>query len=63
MANALNVNLEKGQTIELNDGRIVKAHGGFGMVSFTSGQALIVDLPDGSTERVSGYDLKRVVKD
>ena len=63
MANSLHVNLEKGQKIELNDGRIVEARGGFGMESFTSGQALMVKLPNGETELVSGYDLKRVVFD
>jgi hypothetical protein len=75
MANALNVNLKKGQKIELKDGRVVAAVSGFGMMSFTMGTALFVipanqlegllfdDMLIGQTERVSGYDIARVIGD
>ena len=62
MANSLNVNLDKGQTIELNDGRIVTVKGGFGMMSFTSGEALFIEDGNGTKDRVSGYDIKRLIK-
>lgn len=62
MANSLNVNLEKDQTIELNDGRVVCVKGGFGMMSFTSGKALFIEDGNGTKDRVSGYDIKRIVK-
>ena len=62
MANSLNVNLDKGQTIELNDGRIVTVKGGFGMMSFISGEALFIEDENGTKDRVSGYDIKRLIK-
>ena len=62
MANSLNVNLEKGQKVELQDGRIVTCVGGFGMMSFTSGQALMIKDKCGVAFRASGYDVKRLVE-
>ena len=63
MANSLNVNLDVGEIIELNDGRIVTVRGGFGMASFTTGQALLIEDANGNKGRVSGFDIKRLVKD
>ncbi len=63
MGNSLNVNLEKGQRIQLTDGRIVIAIGGFGMASYTSGTALIVKDQTGKTHRVSGHDIQAVLDD
>lgn len=62
MGNSLNANLDEGQIVELNDGRIVVCKGGFGMMSFTSGTALMVEDANGTKERVSGYDIKRLVE-
>ena len=63
MANSLNINLEKGQAIVLNNGDVVYCHSGFGMKSFTSGTALIVKDEKGMTRRISSYDIKRLVED
>ena len=62
MANSLGINLTKGQIVELNDGRIVSIRGGFGMTSFTMGTALMVADTNGVHFRVSGYDVKCLVK-
>ena len=62
MANSLNKNLNTGDRIELNDGRIVTCKGGFGAVSFTSGTALFIEHNNGKRERVSGYDIKHIVE-
>ena len=63
MANSLNQNLEIGQAVVLNSGEVVYCKGGFGLQSFTSGTCLIVKDEKGNTKRVSGYDVKRLVKD
>lgn len=75
MANALNIDLKKGQKVELKDGRIVAVVSGYGMASFTVGTALFVieadqlkgllfdDMLIGQTERVSGYDIVRVIEE
>ena len=63
MASSLNANLEKGQKVELKDGRIVTVKGGFGMMSFTSGEALFIEDECGVKFRVSGYDINRLIKE
>lgn len=62
MANSLNQNLERGQAVVLNNDEVVYCKGGFGMCSFTMGAALFVEDTKGKKFRVSGYDIKRLVK-
>jgi len=62
MANSLNISLEEGQAVVLDDGEIVYCKGGFGMKSFTRGTAIFVEDAKGKKFRISGYDIKRLVK-
>jgi len=66
--NSLSVNLEKGQKVVMQgDGdeasRTVTVHGGFGMVSFTSGTALMVSSASGERFRMDAMEIERVVSD
>ena len=62
MANALNLNLKQGEAVQLIDNRIVTCQGGFGMMKFTTGTALFVEDKAGNRFRVSGNDIKCLVK-
>lgn len=62
MANSLNLNLEQGEAVQLKNNQIVYCQGGFGMWSFTTGTALFVKDKEGNKFRVSGYDVKCLVK-
>lgn len=63
MANSLNLNLKKGEAVMLTNNQIVYCISGFGMMSFTMGTALLVKDKNGNEFRVSGYDVKCLVKD
>lgn len=65
--NSLGLNLEKGQKVVMQGSgpetqRTVTIDGGFGMVSFTSGTALIVRLPDGTTARMDAMEIEKVTE-
>ena len=66
--NSLSVNLEKGQKVVMHgDGdeasRTVTVHGGFGMVSFTTGTALMVKNAVGERFRMDAMEIEQVVSD
>lgn len=66
MANALNVNLEKGQKVILKNkyypgdeiARTFVCNGGFGMMNFTSGSAIFGTFLSGQEGRVEGYEIE-----
>lgn len=41
MANTLNLNLKQGEAVQLKNNQIVYCQSGFGMMSFTTGTALL----------------------
>lgn len=58
--NSMNTNL-KGKTVEMQDGTVGKVTGGFGAFHVTRGTVLFLDLPDGTSGRWDGMDVKRIV--
>ena len=70
MANSLDRNLKKGEKVVLKRKywkgteaeRTVEVLGGFGMQSFTMGNALFVKFPDGEKTRAEGYQIEKLAK-
>ena len=67
--NSLKINLEEGQKVVMQgDGnfteeqRTVTIVGGFGMSSFTTGTALLVEFLDGQSGRMNAMEIERLVK-
>lgn len=69
--NSLDRNLKKGEKIVLSSefyngseqDRTVVAEDGFGMYTFTSGSAIVVTRPNGSTCRVEGHEIDKEATD
>ncbi len=64
--NSLGANLTEGRKVVMQgDGpeasRTVTVMGGFGMVAFTTGTALMVELADGTKTRMNGMEIEKVI--
>ena len=66
--NSLNLNLEDGQKVVMQGNGSESARtvtvkdGGFGQVSFTSGTALFVEFPDGTTGRMNAMEIEKLAE-
>ena len=67
MANKLGINLKEGQRVVMEgdnmteEQRTVVVTGGYGMYTSTSGSALFVRFPNGSTGRMSGHEIEKAL--
>ena len=64
--NSLGANLTEGRKVIMQgdgteESRTVTIKGGFGMVAFTTGTALMVEFPDGTTGRMDAMEIEKLV--